>query len=76
MILNIIKKKNAQKAAKKRCRKHLLETDEFVSTNPDGFLMDSITISTAYLKMKNLCTNIGKEIQSDIKIHNHHILPR
>ncbi|KAJ0052673.1 hypothetical protein Pint_01782 [Pistacia integerrima] len=64
-----------QTAAKKRCRKHLLETDEFVSSNSDSFLMDSITISTAYLKMKNLCINIGKEIQSDIKIHNHHILP-
>ncbi|KAH9793921.1 Portal protein [Citrus sinensis] len=62
-------------AAKKRCRNHMLETDEFVSTSSDGFLMDSITMSTAYLKMKNLCINIRNEIQSDIKIHNHHILP-
>lgn len=54
----------------------MLETDEFVSTSSDGFLMDSITMSTAYLKMKNLCINIRNEIQSDIKIHNHHILPR
>ncbi|KAJ9176723.1 hypothetical protein P3X46_012005 [Hevea brasiliensis] len=64
-----------QTAAKKRCRKHMIETDEFVSNNSEGFLMDSITISTAYLKMKNLCTSIGKEIQADIKIHNQHIFP-
>ncbi|ESR61120.1 hypothetical protein CICLE_v10014121mg [Citrus x clementina] len=64
-----------QTAAKKRCRNHMLETDEFVSTSSDGFLMDSITMSTAYLKMKNLCISIRNEIQSDIKIHNHHILP-
>lgn len=54
----------------------MLETDEFVSSNSDGFLMDSISISTAYLKMKNLCTNIQKEIQADIKIHNQNVLPR
>lgn len=54
----------------------MLETDEFVSNNSEGFLMDSISISTAYLKMKNLCTNIQKEIQADIKIHNENVLPR
>ncbi|GFY97660.1 hypothetical protein Acr_12g0002010 [Actinidia rufa] len=64
-----------QTAGSKRCRKHMVETDEFVSSNSEGFLMDSITISTAYLKMKNLCLNISNEIQSDIKIHNQHILP-
>ncbi|XP_059661311.1 uncharacterized protein LOC132307532 [Cornus florida] len=64
-----------QTAATKRCRQLLVETDEFVSSNSDGFLMDSITISTAYLKMKNLCINISNEIQADIKIHNQHILP-
>ncbi|KAK8517885.1 hypothetical protein V6N13_128043 [Hibiscus sabdariffa] len=64
-----------QTAAKKRCRKHMLETDEFVSSNSEGFLLDPITISTAYLKMKNLCINMSKEIQADIKIHNQHILP-
>ncbi|PON88015.1 hypothetical protein TorRG33x02_162170 [Trema orientale] len=62
-------------AAKKRCRTHMVETDEFMSTNFEGFVMDSITISTAYLKMKNLCMNIGNEIQADIKIHDQHILP-
>ncbi|KAF4360031.1 uncharacterized protein LOC115699041 isoform X1 [Cannabis sativa] len=64
-----------QTAAKKRCRTHMVETDEFMSTNFEGFVMDSITISTAYLKMKTLCTNIGNEIQADIKIHNQHVLP-
>ncbi|XVF81368.1 hypothetical protein PTKIN_Ptkin15bG0149500 [Pterospermum kingtungense] len=64
-----------QTAAKKRCRKHMIETDEFVSSSSEGFLLDPITISTAYLKMKNLCINISKEIQADIKIHNQHILP-
>ncbi|XWS47271.1 hypothetical protein CRYUN_Cryun14cG0138100 [Craigia yunnanensis] len=64
-----------QIAAKKRCRKHMIETDEFVSSNSEGFLLDSITISTAYLKMKNLCINISKEIQADIKIDNQHVLP-
>ncbi|WCJ37293.1 hypothetical protein M5689_018443 [Euphorbia peplus] len=64
-----------QIAAKKRCRKHMIETDEFVSSNFEGFLNDSITISTAYLKMKNLCISIGKEIQADIMIHNQHVFP-
>lgn len=38
--------------------------------------MEPITISTAYFKMKNLCVNLGNEIQADIKINNQHILPR
>lgn len=53
----------------------MLETDEFVSSNSDTFLVDQVTISTAYLKMKNLCINLSKEIQADIKIHNQHVLP-
>lgn len=54
----------------------MVETDEFLSTNLDGFVMDSVTITTAYSKMKNLCSRISNEIQADIKIHNQHILPR
>lgn len=65
-----------QTAAKKRCRKHMVETDEYVSSNSEGFLLDSVTISTAYLKMKNLCLNISNEIEADIKITNEHVLPR
>nr|GME05214.1 Epidermin biosynthesis protein like [Ipomoea batatas] len=38
--------------------------------------MDSVTISTAYAKMKNLYNNIRNEIQADIKFHNQDILPR
>ncbi|CAN4104391.1 unnamed protein product [Withania somnifera] len=64
-----------QTAAAKRCRKHMMETDDFLSVNLDGFVMDSVTISTAYSKMKNLCSNISNEIQADIKIHNQDILP-
>ncbi|KAI5662135.1 hypothetical protein M9H77_21458 [Catharanthus roseus] len=64
-----------QTAALKRCRKHMLETDEFLSSNSDGIVMDSTTMTTAYLKMKNLCLNISSEIQADLKIHNQHIFP-
>ncbi|XP_022943284.1 uncharacterized protein LOC111448102 [Cucurbita moschata] len=64
-----------QRGAKKRCRKYMVETDEFVSGNSEGVLIDPITISTAYLKIKQLCKHIGDEIQADIKIHNQHILP-
>ncbi|KAK9152277.1 hypothetical protein Syun_010586 [Stephania yunnanensis] len=64
-----------QTAATKRCRRHMVETDEFMSMNTENLLLDHMAISTAYLKMKNLCTNISTEIQADIKIHNQHILP-
>jgi hypothetical protein len=59
-----------------------METDEFVSGASESYLMDTITISTAYLKMKNLCISIRNEIQADIKIngqntiHGQHIFPR
>ncbi|XP_041994463.1 uncharacterized protein LOC121744855 isoform X2 [Salvia splendens] len=62
-------------AATKRCRRHMLETDEFVSGNSEGFVMDSDTITKAYSKMKNLCINISNEIQTDLKIHNLYIFP-
>lgn len=64
-----------QAAAKTRSRQYLLETDEFVATNSEGTLLDSVTVSTAYQKMKNLCLNIRKEIFTDIQIHDQHILP-
>lgn len=54
----------------------MAETDEYVSSNSEGFLLDSVTISTAYHKMKNLCLNISNEIEADIKITNEHVLPR
>ncbi|KAJ9146509.1 hypothetical protein P3X46_028765 [Hevea brasiliensis] len=64
-----------QAAAKKRSRRHLTETDEFVSNNNEATLMDSVAMSTAYQKMTNLCLNIKNEIFTDIEIHNQHILP-
>ncbi|KAI5054834.1 hypothetical protein GOP47_0029979 [Adiantum capillus-veneris] len=64
-----------QTAAMKRCRRHMAETDEFVSNNNEGFLIDPFTTSSAYQKMINLCNNLSDEIQTDIKIHNQHILP-
>ncbi|PAN04557.1 hypothetical protein PAHAL_1G075100 [Panicum hallii] len=64
-----------QTAAAKRCRRHMIETDEFLSSNNDSLLTDPMTISAAYLKMKTLCMNISCEIQADIKIHNQNILP-
>ncbi|KAM7514512.1 hypothetical protein LguiA_004095 [Lonicera macranthoides] len=64
-----------QAAAKKRSRRHLTETDDYVSGNNEGILMDDITVSTAYQKMKSLCLNIRNEIFTDIEIHNQDILP-
>lgn len=65
-----------QAAAKKRSRRHLTDTDEYVSGNNEGMLVDVVTITTAYQKMKSLCMNIRNEIFTDIDIHNQHILPR
>ncbi|CAM6082195.1 unnamed protein product [Calypogeia fissa] len=62
-------------AAKKRCKRHMSETDEFVSSTSDGFLMDPLTLGTAYQKMKTLCMNISNEVRTDIDIHNQHVLP-
>lgn len=64
-----------QAAAKKRSRRHLTETDEYVSGNNEGILMDVVTVTTAYQKMKSLCLNIRNEIFTDIEIHNQDILP-
>nr|GEY35268.1 uncharacterized protein [Tanacetum cinerariifolium] len=64
-----------QAAAKKRSRRHLTETDEYVSGNGEGILMDPVAVSTAYRKMKSLCLNIRNEIFTDIEIHNCDILP-
>ncbi|KAA8546741.1 hypothetical protein F0562_003170 [Nyssa sinensis] len=64
-----------QTAAKKRSRRHLAETDEFVSNNNEGTLMDSVTLSTAYQKMRSLCLSIKNEIFTDIEIYNRQLLP-
>ncbi|CAK9169170.1 unnamed protein product [Ilex paraguariensis] len=64
-----------QTAAKKRSRRHLAETDEFVSNNNENTLKDSETLSMAYQKMKSLCSKIRNEIFTDIEIHSQHVLP-
>ncbi|GAB4844919.1 hypothetical protein Ancab_038311 [Ancistrocladus abbreviatus] len=64
-----------QAAAKKRAKRHLSETDEYVAGNNEGTLMDNVAMSTAYQKMKTLCLNIRSEVFTDIQIHNQHILP-
>ncbi|KAL2459429.1 hypothetical protein Fot_54678 [Forsythia ovata] len=64
-----------QAAAKKRVRKHLSETDEYVGGSNDSMLVDAVTVSTAYQKMKSNCLNIRNEILTDIEIHNQNILP-
>ncbi|XWS21422.1 hypothetical protein CRYUN_Cryun30bG0053700 [Craigia yunnanensis] len=64
-----------QAAARKRSRRHLAETDEFVTTNNEPNFMDPAAMSTAYQKMTFLCRNIKNEIFTDIEIHKQHILP-
>ncbi|KAL5714311.1 hypothetical protein ACHQM5_016292 [Ranunculus cassubicifolius] len=64
-----------QAAAKKRSKRHLAETDEFVINSNEATLMDSVTLSTAYQKMKSLCMNLRNEVLTDMDIHNHHVLP-
>lgn len=64
-----------QAAARKRSRRHMLETDEYVTGNSEGIRIDLVTVTTAYQKMKSLCNNLRNEIFTDIEIHNQHILP-
>ncbi|XP_077213565.1 pesticidal crystal cry8Ba protein [Tasmannia lanceolata] len=64
-----------QAAAKKRSRRQLIETDEFVAGNGEGTSTDALTHSTAYQKMKALCLNIRNEVYTDIEIHEQHVLP-
>ncbi|KAK9284724.1 hypothetical protein L1049_023901 [Liquidambar formosana] len=64
-----------QAAAKKRSRRHLSETDEFLSSNNESTPLDSATLSVSYQKMKSLCSSIRNEIFADIEIHNQHVLP-
>lgn len=63
-----------QAAAKKRSRRHLAETDEYVSNNEFNY-MDTVTMATAYKKMTSICLSIKNEIFTDIEIHNQHTLP-
>jgi len=67
---------HVQAAARKRSRRHMLETDEYVTGNSEGIRVDLVTVTTAYQKMKSLCNNLRNEVFTDIDIHNQHILPR
>ncbi|KAK1263623.1 hypothetical protein QJS04_geneDACA011958 [Acorus gramineus] len=64
-----------QAAAKKRSRRHMLEIDEFIASSAEGTLLDPVSQSTAYQKMKAVCLNIRNEIYTDIEIHNQNVLP-
>ncbi|TYH45129.1 hypothetical protein ES332_D11G243100v1 [Gossypium tomentosum] len=64
-----------QAAAKKRSRRHQAETDEFILTNNCSALMDPMTLSMSYQKMKFLISSIKNEIFTDIEIHKQNILP-
>ncbi|KAL9264202.1 hypothetical protein AKJ16_DCAP12869 [Drosera capensis] len=64
-----------QAAARKRSKRHLAETDEYVAVNTEGIVVDNVAVSTAYQKMKVLCLNIRNEVFTDIQIHDQHILP-
>jgi hypothetical protein len=60
----------------KRWKRLVAETDEFVANGSEGFLMDPLSMSGAYQKMRSLCLNVRSEVRADIKIHNTHVLPR
>ncbi|KAG8059356.1 hypothetical protein GUJ93_ZPchr0002g23236 [Zizania palustris] len=64
-----------QAAVRKRSRRYMLETDEYIAGNSEGIRVDIVSFTTAYQKMKSLCCNVRNEIFTDIKIHNQHILP-
>ncbi|XP_024364609.1 uncharacterized protein [Physcomitrium patens] len=68
-------RKYIKTGAWKRCKRHMAETDEYVLNNSEGFLMDPLSMTTAYQKMKTLCQNLSSEIRTDIEIHNKHVLP-
>ncbi|XP_020586710.1 uncharacterized protein LOC110028968 [Phalaenopsis equestris] len=68
-----------QVAAKKRSRRQLSETDEFIGSSTagtsGGTTTEALTLTTAYEKMKNVCLNVRNEIFTDIEIHDQHVLP-
>jgi hypothetical protein len=65
-----------QTGAMRRCKRYMSDTDEFICNNNEGFLADPLTTSGGYCKMVSLCNNLSCEIETDIKIHGQHVLPR
>ncbi|KAL1201250.1 hypothetical protein V5N11_031031 [Cardamine amara subsp. amara] len=64
-----------QAAARKRSRRHMGETDEFVTNNSEPNFWDPSAMSAAYQKMTMVCKNVKSEIYTDIEIQNQDILP-
>lgn len=64
-----------QAAAKKRSKRHMGETDEYVTNNSDPNIWDPSAMSAAYQKMTMVCKNVKNEIFTDIEIQNQDILP-
>ncbi|XP_076959899.1 uncharacterized protein LOC143636110 [Bidens hawaiensis] len=64
-----------QSAVRKILRRHLAETDEFVSCSSEKSTVDQSVYSSAYQKMKSLCVTIRDEIFNDKKLQNQHVLP-
>lgn len=63
-----------QVAAKTRSRRHMGETDEFISSY-ESTTKDSMTLTSMYQKMKSLCLIVKNEIYTDIEINNQNVLP-
>ncbi|KAF5749744.1 hypothetical protein HS088_TW03G00069 [Tripterygium wilfordii] len=63
-----------QAAAKKRSRRHLTETDEFIQRVNESTL-DPVTFSISYQKMKSVVLSMRNEIFTDIQIQNNHLFP-
>ncbi|XP_041993108.1 uncharacterized protein LOC121743805 [Salvia splendens] len=53
-------------ATRKRSMKHLFETDEFFSTINENILLNPVAVSTAYMKMKNLCM-VTQDVKAAVK---------
>ncbi|OAY66910.1 hypothetical protein ACMD2_14233, partial [Ananas comosus] len=64
-----------QAAARKRSRRHLHDTDEYIARTAETSIMDDMAISIGYQKMRSLCYNLRNEVFTDIEIHNQDVLP-
>jgi len=64
-----------QTAVKKRSAGHLAETNELILRSNRSRLVDPVTLSASYHKMKSLICNIKNEIFTDIELQNQHLLP-
>lgn len=54
----------------------MVEMDEYVLNNSEGFLMDLLSMIIVYQKMKILCQNLSSEICIDIEIYNKYVFFR